>query len=144
MKKRGCLILLIISAVVCVLLWYAGEVLFSRPARVARARIEAADYTAVLKACRRMMATVATYADESTAPADLCDPGSVSIHSGSEQFEHRVPKPIADLHPVWLVVKTNECLLIVRGPPCRVSIHAFGPGTEGHGLKQLTNGLWMN
>lgn len=142
--KNGCLRVLGVSALIGLILWGAAEVMFVRPARLARTRIKGADYEAVLHACRLMMSSVSIYTNESSAPSASRETDRISIRSGSAQFNRSVPAVLTNLQPDWLLIRTNEMVLIFCGPPCRVNVHAFAPGAKESGTEKLTAGLWLN
>lgn len=124
--------------------WLCEDVLFWGPARRARNTIMSTDHAALLVECRVMMAQMPTYTDESTAPASLRDPSQVLLCGVSPQLARDKFPVIARLDPKWITVRTNQVWLVFRGPPCRVNVRAFPPGTTGFGWKKLRDGLWMN
>jgi hypothetical protein len=142
--KRGCLIAVLMLVAAVGVLWLFDEAVFLGPARTAREAVLKADHRSLLEACRTMMSQMSTYTDESTVPRSRPDARSIVIKGNSSQFVSRVPSIIVALHPSGILLMTNEVRVILRGPPCRVSVRAFAPGAQESGWRKLRDGLWMD
>jgi len=134
-KKQGCLLTLVI----CVLaFWAIEEVLFWGPARRARRRVEAVDSHAILSACRQLIEQRSVFQGQDTVPDDEW----VRVRLSESKHQSLLPDALSAIHPRWIMIKTNQVLVCVNPPPCRVYLRAFAPGAEEFGSTEIVDGLW--
>jgi hypothetical protein len=135
MKRYLCITLCVILAVIAF-----EELLFWGPARRAQHKIENSDKPAIVRACRQLMAERSTYTNEGEQASWMTQ--WITIKRGSMQYNTRLPAPITNLDPIWVLIGTNRVMIGVRPPPCRVYLHAFADGSKQEGKQQLADGLW--
>jgi hypothetical protein len=102
-------------------------------------RVLTADHGVLLAACREMLINKDKYRNDWN--------GYPSLAEGEKAIDARkgitpdVPKPIRELKPYCIIIRTNKIEIQLSGP-YRQCVFGFKDGVQEYGDKMLTNGLW--
>lgn len=139
-----CLACLVLAALLC----------FPISQLVGYYRVRTADKTAILIACRQMIANYDSYTndwkntvtlDEGEKAIELFDSETGNVYSPSD----RLPAPIRELKPIYIVIGKDHLYIALRSP-LGSRIEAFADGANQNRRKHegkrvvITNGLWYS
>ncbi|MDD4870260.1 MAG: hypothetical protein PHR77_06835 [Kiritimatiellae bacterium] len=127
------LIIVAISYIVC------GLLVNPVKASIVQHRVLTADHGALLTACREMLVNKDKYRNDWNGNPNLAE-GEKAIDA-IKGITPDVPKPIRELKPQFVVIRTDKIEIRLSGP-YRQYVFGFKDGVQGSGDKMLTNGLW--
>lgn len=140
LTSRICLVVFV------VLTAYTGYVFvrWATDIRTSISRIKTADHASVLKECREMIDTRATYENNRASwPASVVDSNDVCLGPFTASIDNSIPKGIRNLKPHRIIIR-RDYVLIDCGPSLtRQWVLGFREGAEQFGTVKLIDGLWI-
>ena len=122
---------------ILVLILFLSPVYFGA---MANWRARHANYPAVLKACREMIAKKDSYRGQRP---DLPADAGVYLDFTTGPIDPAIPEVIRGLKPAYVVIESNAVLVVFLGGFSHLGYQAYAEGSQGGGTEKLIDGLWL-